>query len=254
LIKAITTKPAFLNKAFLSLVLSTAPAWAGPVSFSDTFSPPSSQWSNSSGSWTATGGDYYAQHPNNNPIAATYLPYDLTSYTLNVTLNSLGDGGIIVRTNPADTQFVYLILGGEGYGQGARGGNAGTSLYWADSNNPTAIDGLVTGVFTPGNTYSIEVIASGDVFEAYVNGTLKSTFTDAAGGLDGEVGLYDDQPNTTTGSGSGPATSFSNFSLTGTTVTTPTTAPEPSASVLMGTGLAGLFLVFRRARRSYLLT
>jgi hypothetical protein len=32
----------------------------------------------------------------------------------------------------------------------------------------------------------------------------------------GEVGLYDDQPNTTTGSGSGAPTTFSNFSLQGT--------------------------------------
>jgi hypothetical protein len=172
----------------------------------------------------------------------------LTSYTLNLTLNNAGDGGIFVRTNSSDTQFVVLILGGEGYGQGARGGNAGSSLYWADSNNPSAILGLVTGVFTPGNTYSIKVVASGDVFQAYVNGTLESTFTDAAGGSDGGVGLYDDQPNTTTGSGSGPASSYSSFSLTGTTVTSTAATPEPGPILLIGTGLAVLLLVFRRKR------
>lgn len=230
---------------FAFLVIAATTASAGTINFADNFSPPSTEWSNSTGSWTATGGDYYAQVPNNNPYAETTLPFDLTSYTLTVTVNALGDSGIFVRTNATDTQWVLLVLGGNGYGAGFRGGNAGSSLYWADSNN-TSDQGLVTGVFTPGNAYTITVTAVGDTFSAYINGssTPVSAFTDAVGGSDGEVGLYDNQPDTARG-GSGTPTTYSNFSLQGTTVSS---VPEPGIALLMLGGLAVL-MVGRRAWR-----
>lgn len=196
----------------------------------------------SSGNKTATSGDYFAQVPNNSPAAVTILPFDLTSYTLQATVNGLGDGGILARTNATDTQYVLLVLGGEGYGQGVRGGNAGNSIYWADSNNPSATLNLVTGVFTPGNTYTIKVTAVGDTYSAFINGALTTTITDTVGGSDGGVGLYDDQPNTTTGSGFGTPTTFSNFSLQGTTV------PEPSTIGLLATGFV-LSMVTRRGQK-----
>jgi hypothetical protein len=71
-----------------------------------------------------------------------------------------------------------------------------------------------------------------------------TSITDAVAGSDGEVGLYDDQPNTVTGSGSGTPTTFSSFSLQGTTP-----APEPGTVLLLGAGLAGLAIVRRRACR-----
>jgi len=235
----------------LVAVLAAPPAQADAVSFTDTFSPPSSEWTNTSGSWTASGGNYFAQVPNNNPGADTFLPLDLTSYTMSVTVNNLGDGGIFVRTNSTDTQWVLLILGGAGYGQGARGGAAGNSIYWADSSNPNALFGLTTGVFTPGNTYTITVTASGDTFSAFVNGssTPISTFMDSVAGSDGGVGLYDDQPNTTTGSGSGPAQSFSDFSLQGTTPST-SGVPEPGTLALLLTGIGSLTALRKRMRRA----
>jgi hypothetical protein len=217
------------------------PACAETVSFADNFSPPSSLWSNSTGNWTATGGDYYAQVPNNNPYAETTLPFDLTSYTLTLTVNALGDSGIFVRTNTADTQWVLLVLGGNGYGAGFRGGNAGSSLYWADSSNSSE-QGLVTGAFTPGNVYTITVKAVDDTFSAYINGssTPISVFTDAVAGLDGEVGLYDNQPKR---GGFGPPTTYSTFSLQGTTVSS---VPEPGTVLLLAAGLAGLAIARHR--------
>ena len=203
-----------------NVIAATAPAWMGPVNLTDNFSPPSALWINSTGNWTATGGDYYAQAPNSSPFALTNLPFDLTGYTLTVAVNSLGDSGILVRTNATNNQYVLLALGGEGYGQGLRGGNAGSSIYWADSSNPSATQNLVTGVFTPGNTYTITVTAVGNTFSAYINGssTPVTTFTDAVAGPAGGVALYDNQPNTTTGSGFGTPTTYSTLSLQGTTV------------------------------------
>jgi len=205
-------------------------------------------WSNTTGNWTATGGQYYAQQPNDNPGATTLFPFDLTVYTLTVTVNGLGDGGIITRENPSHTGDVVLILGGEGYGQGARGGNAGNSIYWADSLNPSATFNIVPGVFIPGDAYNITVTAVGNTFSAYINGstTPVTTFTDSAAGSDGGVGLYDDQPNMTTGSGFGTPTTFSNFNLTGTTTAA---VPEPTTVFLVGSALA--WIVLRKHRTKH---
>ena len=63
----------------------------------------------------------------------------------------------MVRTNATASQYLLLVLEGNGYGNGVRGGNAGSSIYWADSSNPGATLNKVTGVFTPGNTYTITV-------------------------------------------------------------------------------------------------
>ena len=232
-----------------ALMVLASPARASSINVTDTFSPISLAWSNSTGNWTASSGDYYAQNPNNSPMAQSLLPYDMTNYTLTVTVNALGDSGIVLRSNAADT--LYLILGGEGYGQGGRTGYAGNSLYFADSTNLSTNHQEQNFVFTPGDTYTIEVTAVGTLFSVYINGssTAADTYNDTGAGSDGLVGLSDDQPNTTPGNGgSGTPTTYSNFNLVGTTTTT---TPEPGAGLLFGSGLAALAFGFRLARRRF---
>lgn len=206
--------------AILASVLGAASLSAQTISFSDTFNPPSGLWSNSTGNWSASGGFYAAQMPNSLPPAASLLPFDLTNYTLTVTVNAEGDSGIYVRTNAAGTKFVLLVIGGSGYGEGTRGGIAGTSLYWVDNTTSSQGTDLIPSLFSPGNTYTLTIKAVGNTFSVYMNGAVTplTTFTDSVAGSDGFVGLYDDQPNIVTGHGSGAPTTFSNFSVQGTTV------------------------------------
>lgn len=237
----------------LSMIGRPSAAPAGAFSFTDNFSPPSNNWSNSTGNWTATNGDYYAQQPNNNPEAQTFLPFGFTTSNLMLTVmvNNLGDSGIIVGNGPT---YITLILGGAGYGQGARGGVAGNSIYWATSANPNAETNIASGVFTPGGTYVITLTANNGTYSAYVdpdgsfdaNSRLLTRLVDNAL-TDGEVGLYDDQPNDQTGSGFGLPTSYSNFSVTGTLASA---VPEPAAIALFGTALVGLSTVRRRRRNA----
>ena len=206
--------------AILASLLGAASLSAQTVNFSDNFNPPSNLWSNSTGNWTATAGNYAAQVPDSIPPAATLLPFDLTSYTLTVTINSVGDSGIYLRTNAAGTKFILLVIGGSGYGEGTRGGIAGTSIYFVDNTTSSQGTDLIPSVVLPGNTTRITVKAVGNTFSVYTNSAITpvTTFTDSAAGSDGLVGLYDDQPNITSGHGSGTPTTFSNFSVQGTLV------------------------------------
>jgi hypothetical protein len=75
----------------------------------------------------------------------------------------------------------------------------------------------VSGVFTPGNTYTITVIVNGNTYTAYndpdgifdKNSTVLTTLVDNTYSH-GQVGLYDNQPGP---GGSGTPMSFSNFSV-----------------------------------------
>jgi hypothetical protein len=222
--------PSWKNrKAFaLALAIVGAPtlASAGTISFSDNFSPPSPLWSNSTGNWTGSGGQYYAQSPNNNPLAISLLPFTFSNVNdqVTVTVNNLGDGGIVFQ-GPANTGQI-LVFGGYGYGVGARGGDAGTSAYWAGNPPYAGFGNSVSGVFTPGNTYTLTVTDVNGLFTLYndptgqFDGSSVALTSISDPGLSSfQVGLYDNQPGP---GGSGAVQTFSDFSVTG------LAAPGPS--------------------------
>jgi hypothetical protein len=186
------------------------------IVFGDNFATgPSPLWNNYDGLWTANGGQYYAQVPNDGPLTYTGLPFVLTDFMLTVT-TVIGDGGIWLRSdeNSPYGEYLLLVLGGDNYGQGARGGLAGTSLYFANAQK--TVLGQVDNVFVPGETYTITVTARGDTYSVYINGATTPVLTLVNSNYPyGQVGLYDDQPNTLTGSGVGAPTTFSKFLLSG---------------------------------------
>jgi hypothetical protein len=189
------------------------------IVFGDNFAAgPSPLWNNYDGLWTANGGQYYAQVPNDAPLTYTGLPFVLTDFTLTVTTVA-GDGGIWLRSNENSPygDYLLLVIGGDNYGQGARGGQAGTSLYFANAQK-VALE-QVDNVFVPGETYTITVTARGDRYSVYINGATTPVATLVNSDYPyGQVGLYDDQPNTFTGDGFGVPTTFSNFFVLGTEV------------------------------------
>ena len=228
--------------AGMVMLATLATASNADVIFSDNFdSGASSPWSNLSGNWKASGGVYFAQQPNNSPFTYSGLPYDLSSFSVDVDVRHLGDGGIWLRTDGTTSNGVLLVVGGLGYGQGQRGGNAGTAIYWhvVSGGSVSNSMGETDGVFMPGNDYHLRVDVSGNTYRAFVNGTLKTTLTNSLF-ANGKVGLYDDQPNTSSGGGFGPAQTFDNFALS-------TSAPLPNPA--MGLACCGVALVLWRSVR-----
>jgi hypothetical protein len=188
----------FLSVPLLLPFVAIAQSPTSQIVFGDNFAKgPSPLWNNYDGLWTANGGQYYAQVPNYEPLTYTGLPFVLTNFTLTVT-----------------TAYLLLVLGGQGYGQGDRGGLAGTSLYFANAQR--TVLSQVENVFVPGETYTITVTARGDTYSVYINGAITPVITFVNSDYPyGQVGLYDDQPNTITGDGFGVPTTFSNFLLSG---------------------------------------
>ncbi|QJU57021.1 hypothetical protein HL653_03785 [Sphingomonas sp. AP4-R1] len=228
------------------------PAQAAVVDFSDNFDAGSSPlWSNLRGNWTTSAGSYLAAIPNNHPLTATLLPFEMTDYKITVDALAVGDSGIWLRSDLNAQNGILLVLGGMGYGQGLRGGDSGNSVYFhVVSNGATSpAYGFVRRILSPGSNYQIGVDVTGNTYSVSVNGTLVTSFVNDQF-ASGYVGLNDNQPNRTTGSGSGAPTSYDNFRLQGSDTSPPAPSPVPRSSIwsmlIAGFGLVGASMRKRR--------
>ena len=222
----------------LIVALAAAPlaAHASSVNFTDTFTGgASSHWQSYTGSWAAHDGVYDAQYPNNNPLTLSSLDFNLqnaSSFTFDVDVNSLADGGIWIDTDGTNQNGVLLVLGGSGYGP-SNGAAGGHDIYWhiVQGGSVSGQLGLVGGVFTPGQDYHLTVTASGGVYNAYVNGVFETSITNNIFSQ-GQVGLYDEW---------GPMT-FDNVHLVG----VDDAVPEPATWAMMILGMGGVGATMRR--------
>ena len=170
------------------------------IIFTDNFdSGASPMWSNLRGNWFAASGVYQAANPQNNPPTFTGLPFVLQNFAIDVDINQVADGGFWLRCDPTGTNGVVLVTGGNGWGAGNRGGNAGRSLYWhvitaANYNNPPKLNEVV-GVFNPSvDNVHLRVEVVSNTYSVFLNGSTNATTTLIETNniySMGHVGLYD---------------------------------------------------------------
>jgi len=238
-------KSATMILAALALLLGGVGHVRAGVVFSDNFNAGASPlWGNELGNWTASGGDYFAQSPNNNPPTYSSLPFNLTNFTFDVDINNVGDGGIWLHSSD-QKNGILLVTGGNGYGAGSRIGDAGTDLYFHVISN-----GSVSGeydrtefLFTPGSDIHLHVVVTGEDYFVYLNGSSTPTVSLTPSMIapqdtaafdsfsSGKVGLYDFSAQT-----------FDNVVLT-------SPVPEPSTLTLFGLGVVGMAVYGRRRRK-----
>lgn len=196
---------------------------------SDTFANSTScPWQNELGNWTVQAGTYGALAPSTSPNALSSLPYELADFAVEFDVNALKDGGVWLRASAAPNSIgqsgVLLVTGGEG--------GFGTGLYWhtvTGSSYGALLNG-VTGLFASGSSSArIKVLASGDTFAAYVNGSLSPATTLTTPLFPrGRVALYANSTQT-----------FDNFVLTA--------VPEPDGGFLALVGFGAVLMALRSA-------
>ncbi len=223
----------FLLLSFvLVLFLGLASVASATTLFFDDFNGgPDVAWSNQYGSWTVTsGGSYISLSPkSSNPTYSSIntLPL-LTDFALDIDVNNLQHGGIFLRSTSRD-RGVALILRSNGtiYWHKRSGGRWGSKL------------GEVFGVaeMAPGEDVSLRIEVIGVTYSVYLNGASAAvtTLTDYAY-TGGYVALYDYSDSMT----------FDNVRVSD--FANP--VPEPSTYLLLGSGLLGLVIWRRRARKN----
>jgi pectate lyase len=209
--------------AFLTVSAATTFARADTV-FSDDFnSGASPAWSNTLGNWSADGGVYRAQEPNNFPNAHSFVSTfpSLTDFSVTVDVNAARDGGVWLRASSDPTSSVgvtgiLLIF--------LNDGRAPNTLFWHEVIGSYGSEhNSVSNQFS-GN-FSVRIDVQGNTYSAFVNGSSTPATTFVSNRFtSGYVGLYDhnifraDQ-------------SFDNFQLS-------VSVPGP----IVGAGLPGLML------------
>jgi len=201
----------------MACVFSTLPT-RGAIIFQDDFaSGPSSLWANESGAWTGLSGSYYATAPNNNPCAFSSLPFDLKAFSVDFDINSVSDGGIFLRAQPAPG----TTLGIQGILLNFKVPGGGPRLYWHVFYGTNGSAPLNLTYLDFGATPHVHVEVIGDTYAAYINGSTEPATTLTTNGFStGRVALYDFSGQ-----------SFSNFVL-GTIQPTLSIRMDPDAAVL----------------------
>ncbi|WP_432460264.1 PEP-CTERM sorting domain-containing protein [Agarivorans sp. QJM3NY_25] len=207
------------------LIWSIAGSSIAAVIFTDDFdSAASPLWGNEQGSWNDKGGAYQSTSGNQ---AFSLLPTDLRDFSVELDINDVWDGGVVLRSSYNGGLFngIALITGGLGGG--------GTGVYWHEfvngGNSPVLKH---SGALFPSKSdIHLKIDVFGDTYSAFVNGTLVTTLTSSLYSQ-GQVGLFNNRLGQ----------SFDNISVS--------SVPEPSTIFLAAFGIAGLCML-RRNKKSY---
>jgi hypothetical protein len=174
--------------AMAGAALSTLPMPAAIIFQDDFASGPSPLWGNESGAWTTSGGGYYAIEPNNNPCAYSSLPFNLTAFSVDFDINSVSDGGIFLRAQPAPG----TTLGIQGVLLNFKVPGGGPRVYWHVFYGTNATGALNLTYLDYGATPHVHVEVIGDTYAAYINGsTVPATTLTTNVFSTGRVALYD---------------------------------------------------------------
>lgn len=178
-------------------LLSAGAGFAQTTIFTDNFNVGASpDWNNLRGDWIATNGVYYAQVPSNNPLTYTAIPFNLADCSIDVDINAVADGGVWMHSDETGDNGILLVTGGNGWGLGDRGGDAGTSMYWhvvVGGNYSSPINEAYNVITNPGvENIHLRVQVVGNVYSAYINGNTNpvTTLIDSTY-ASGRIGLYD---------------------------------------------------------------
>lgn len=177
-----------MNKVLVvSLLTLAAQSASAQFIFHDTFSPsPSPLWRNERGAWTGDGTTYFATQPTNDPPTLTSLPFQHNDFEITVDIKHVADGGIWLHIDDLALNGVLLITGGFG--------STGTGLYWHIMTNGGYSPPInhVSGLFNQGDDIRVRVVAHGDRYDAYLNGSsTPATWLVVPTVMSGYAGLYD---------------------------------------------------------------
>ncbi len=170
-----------------SLLTLTAQSASAQFVFHDSFSPaPSPLWRNERGAWAGDGDRYFATNPSNNPPTLTSLTYQHNDFEITVDISDVSDGGIWLHIDDLALNGVLLVTGGFG--------STGTGLYWHIMTNGGYSPPInqVSGLFNQGDDIRVRVVAVGDHYDAYLNGSpTPATSLTVPSPKSGYAGLYD---------------------------------------------------------------